>query len=150
MTVKDFLKNTALKRNMLETAKYISDKCDYDYYSDLTFDCQRKMKEIQSNWKRVGSAGNQEKILWNQFKTVQAIFWKKIKLMNMEMRIIELSDESADLHDDFEIALSDHKSGKAEYLYEAYERKEEKIAVLLDEQTRIEEELEVLQGEYSE
>lgn len=150
MTVKDFLKNTALKRNMLETAKYISEKCDYDYYSNLTFDCKRKMKEIQSDWKKVGSAGNQEKILRNQFKTVQDIFWKKIKLVNMEMRILELSDESSELHDDWEIALSQYKNEKAERLYEAYERKEDKIADLLYEQARIEDELQILQGEYSE
>lgn len=146
----EILRNAALKRNMLETAKYISKECDYDYYSNLTFDCKRKMKEIQLNWKRIGSAGNQEKMLWNQFKTVQDIFWKKIRLVNIEMKILEMSDESDKLHDDFEIALSEHKSQKAEYLYEAYERKQDKIADLSYEQTQIEEELWVLQEEYIE
>lgn len=154
MSFKDFSKNTDLKRNMLETARYISEKCDYDYYlddySDLTFDCIRKMEEIQSDWKKVGSAGNQEEILWNQFKTVQDFFWKKIKLVNMEMRILKLSDESSELYDDWEIALSQHKNEKANRLYEAYERKEDKIADLSHEQALIEEELQVLQGKYSE
>lgn len=76
----DFTQNASVKKELLETAVYISNTCDYDYYSHQTYLCERKMKDIQLTWKNTGSAGRQEEMLWYKFKNAQDVFWTKIKI----------------------------------------------------------------------
>lgn len=69
-----------------------------------TFLCEQQMKDLQKEWKTIGSAGNQQSRLRIQFQDIQDQFWKRIKLMRKEMQLLELSDRIDSLRDDFDAA----------------------------------------------
>ncbi len=141
MNANDYYKNTLEKKQIINQSLYILGTCDYDYYSNKTFSCEQQMKDLQKKWKTIGSAGNQQERLWEQFQYIQDKFWKRIKLMRKEMQLLEMSDRLGALRDDFETAEYLGRWNKAEYLSERIEEKEDKLLDLEYEISQLKEEL---------
>lgn len=141
METKDFYKNTIEKEHLIKESTDILRTCDYDYYSDKTYWCKQQMKDIQEKWKAIGSAGNKEKLLWDEFQNIQNQFWKHIKVVNKEMRLLEFTHHIGDLRDDFENAKFLGQWKKVKRLGTLIDEKEDKLMDLEYELVRLKEEL---------
>ena len=141
MTIEDYRKHTDIKKRLIVQAKNIHNSCDYDYYSTKTAQCKDEMKRLQAEWKRIGPAGNQENMLWKQFRSIQDQFWKRIKLINKEMQLISLSDYVDRLDSDFEDAKFLNQWGRMNRLGDTLDEKRGELMALQDEVSQLEKEL---------
>lgn len=137
----NYYKNTMEKVQIIKQSINILEECDYECDAGNTFACEQQMKDLQKEWKTIGSAGNQQERLWKQFQYIQDQFWKRIKLMRKEMKLLEMSDRLGELQDDFETATYLRQWNKAEYLSERIEEKEDRISDLEYEISQLQDEL---------
>lgn len=141
MNYKDYNSNTLKKERIIRQSLNILRTCDYDYYSYTTSMCELQMKDLQKEWKTIGSAGNQQERLWGQFQSIQDQFWKRIKLMRKEMQLLELSDRVGRLRDDFDEAECFRQWGRMKHLSELIDEKEDRLIDLEYEISQLKDEL---------
>lgn len=128
------------KRKLIDRAKRILNTCNYEYQFE-TDQCKEEMKRLQAKWKTIGRAGDQDKLLREQFQEIQDQFWKHTKLEAKRMRLLDLSDALGSLEDDFECAKIYHQWNKMERLVGLIDKKQDAILNLQAEITQLEEEL---------
>lgn len=146
MNSKDYYNNTLKKELIIARSLIILRTCDYDNYpSTATSLCEMQMKDLQKEWKTIGSAGNQQERLWGRFQSIQDEFWKLIKLSRKEMQLLELSDRIGSLQDDFEAAKDRRQWGRMEHLSELIDEKEDNLSYLDYEISQLKEELGIIE-----
>lgn len=64
-----FQENASRKSQIIQEASSIASRCDYSSQST------ERMKELDREWKSIGSAGKENDQLWNMFKSAKDSFW---------------------------------------------------------------------------